>query len=224
MMKRSVLLVSLILCLAALASAQTIVGSKHDLSAALPVSQRVCVFCHTPHQPEGPPQIDTYPLWNHDLSATASYGTYDSTTFDGGTGGAGLNTIADIGGGTSASNLCMSCHDGTIGVGSLYNDANIAAGEETPANAATLMGAIGTGNADVGTDLTNDHPVNFDYDNALFAADGGLVDPSNAAVAVLLSAGKVQCSSCHDVHDPTHLPFLAADNSGSALCLTCHAK
>ncbi len=223
MLKRILLCATLALFVATLAGGQSIVGSKHDLSAALPVSDRVCVFCHTPHQPEGPPQIDQYPLWNHTLSATASYGTYDSPTFDAGTGGAALNTIADVGGGSSVANLCLSCHDGTVGVGSLYNDPNVAAGEETPTNAATLMGAISAA-ADMGTDLTNDHPVNFDYSAALFSADGELVDPTNAAVAPLLAGGKVQCSSCHDVHDPTYLPFLVMDNSGSALCLTCHLK
>ena len=76
----------------------------------------------------------------------------------------------------------------------------------------------------IGMDLTNDHPVNFDYDAALFGADGELVDPTDGAVAPLLFGGKVQCSSCHDVHDPTHVPFLVMDNSGSTLCLTCHVK
>ncbi|MCP4592946.1 MAG: cytochrome c3 family protein [bacterium] len=223
-MKRIALIACLAIFVASLAGAQTVVGSKHDLSAALPVSQRVCVFCHTPHQPEGPPQINYYPLWNHELSTVAAYGTYDSGTFDAGTGGAALNTIADIGGGTAVSNLCMSCHDDTVGVGTLYNDPNIAAGEETPTNAATLISAIGTGSANMGTDLTNDHPVNFTYDNALFLADTELVDPTNAAVAPLLIAGTVQCSSCHDVHDPTFLPFLVASNANSALCLTCHVK
>ncbi len=223
MLKRILLCASVALFVATLAGGQSIVGSKHDLSAALPVSDRVCVFCHTPHQPEGPPQVDQYPLWNHTLSSTASYGTYDSPSFDAGTGGAGLDTIADIGGGNGVSNLCMSCHDGTVGVGSLYNDPNVATGEETPANAATLIGAINAA-ADLGVDLTNDHPINFDYSAALFSADGGLVDPTNAGVAPLLAGGKLQCSSCHDVHDPTYLPFLVMDNSGSALCLTCHVK
>ncbi len=223
MSKRILFLTTLALCVATVASGQSVVGSKHDLSAALPVSAQVCVFCHTPHQPEGPPQVNQYPLWNHTMSAVASYGTYDSPTFDAGTGGAALSTIADIGGGATVSNLCMSCHDGTVGVGSLYNDPNIAGGSEVPTNAATLIGAI-SATADLSTDLTNDHPVNFDYSTALFSADGGLVDPTNAAVSPLLFGGKVQCSSCHDVHDPTHAPFLVMDNSGSTLCLTCHVK
>lgn len=196
------------------AMAQTIVGSQHDLSAALPTSQQVCVFCHTPHQPEGPPQVNTDPLWNHTLSVTGSYGVYGSPTLDA--------VPTDIGGGTAVSNLCMSCHDGTVGLGSLYNDPNITGGaEETPTNSATIIG----GNANMGIDLSNDHPVNFTYDTALATTDGGLEDPAtNATVASWLIGGSVQCSSCHDVHDPTNLPFLRASNVNSALCTTCHTK
>jgi len=194
-------------------TAQTVVGSSHDLSAALPTSQRVCVFCHTPHQITGQ---TTDPLLNHTLSLTPTYGVYSSPTLDA--------TPTDIGGGTAVSNLCMSCHDGTIGVGSLYNDPNIASGEETPTNSAVFIGAINP-NADLGTNLTNDHPINFNYDSALATADGGLNDPaSTPAVAALLSGGTVQCSSCHDPHDPTNVPFLRMSNVNSALCTTCHIK
>jgi predicted CXXCH cytochrome family protein len=213
-MRRILIVLVGTLLLSGVAMAQTIVGSSHDLSAALPTSQQVCVFCHTPHQPEGPPQVNTDPLWNHTLSATASYGVYASPTLDA--------TPTDIGGGTAVSNLCMSCHDGTIGLGSLYNDPNIAGGlEETPTNSAAIIG----GNANMGIDLSNDHPVNFTYDTALATADTGLEDPAtNATVASWLIGGSVQCSSCHDVHDPTNLPFLRASNVNSALCTTCHTK
>jgi predicted CXXCH cytochrome family protein len=224
-MKRILLPIVALLLVASPAIGQSVVGSQHDLSAALPTSDRVCVFCHTPHQPEdfGGSQITTDPLWNHELSATASYGVYDSSTFDAGPGN--LNTISDIGSGEEVSNLCMSCHDGTVGVGALYNDPNIAGGlEETPTNAATLIGSIGSGNADMGTDLSNDHPINFTYDAALVAADGDLNDPSVSPISDWLFAGTLQCASCHDVHDDTNLPFLRVTNANSALCTTCHNK
>jgi len=196
-------------------TSQTVVGTEHDLSSALPTSQRVCVFCHTPHQPEGPPQINTDPLWNHTLSTTASYGVYDSPTFD------GSSTISDIGGGQTVSNLCMSCHDGTVGLGSLYNNPNLPGGEEVPTNAGTVI----SGNANMGTDLSNDHPINFTYDTALATADGGLVDPAtDPTVAGWLFAGTLQCASCHDPHDDTFHPFLRATNVQSALCIACHIK
>lgn len=212
-MRRGILIVLAATALASPALAQTIVGTEHDLSAALPTSQEICVFCHTPHQPDTPAVFDVDPLWNHTMSTVASYGVYASDT---------LNAIpGDIGGGTAVSNLCMSCHDGTVGIGSLLNEPNISGGEETPSNSTTLM----SGNALLGTDLTNDHPINFIYDTALATADGELEDPAaNTTVADLLFAGSLQCASCHDPHDDTFLPFLRLDNHQSGLCLTCHVK
>lgn len=226
---RKVLLICLavVLVTASMAAAQTVVGSKHDLSSAGPnltyrstnISE-VCVFCHTPHQAAAANGQD--PLWNHTLSATASYGVYASGT---------LNAVpTDIGnavaGSASTSSLCMSCHDGTVGVGSLYNNPNNPAGGEfTPTNSAVMV----AGNANVGTDLTNDHPVNFTYNTALATADAGLVSPFSAiwvdaGMTVPLYGGTVQCSSCHDPHDPTNSPFLVKSNSASGLCVTCHTK
>jgi len=212
-MRRAILIATVALFGGSAAFAASIVGSRHDLKVALPTSQQVCVFCHTPHQPTGQ---TTDPLWNHTLSTTASYGVYASAT---------LNAIpTDIGNGTAVSNLCMSCHDGTVGPGSLYNRPNIATGEETPV-APWAPGTLITGNSNMGTDLSNDHPVNFTYNTALATADGGLVDPAGSpTVSGLLIAGSVQCSSCHDAHDPQFLPFLRLTNVNSALCTTCHIK
>ncbi len=89
-----------------------------------------------------------------------------------------------------------------------------------------------TGNALVGTDLSNDHPVSFTYDGALALADLGLFDPTNTQsglggtiTATMLQGGKVQCASCHDVHNSANLPnLLLKSNAASALCLTCHDK
>lgn len=227
-MKKVVLMViAVVLVAASIATAQTVVGSKHDLSSAGPNATyrstniaEVCVFCHTPHQATAANGQD--PLWNHTLSATASYGVYASGTLNA--------TLTDIGGAVagsaSTSSLCMSCHDGTVGIGSLYNNPNNPAGGEfTPTNSAVMV----TGNANLGTDLTNDHPVNFLYNAALATADGGLQTPASltwvdAGQTVPLYAGTVQCASCHDPHDPTNAPFLVKSNSASALCVTCHNK
>ncbi len=211
-MKRAILIAAVVLFSGSAAFALTIVGSKHDLKIALPTSQQVCVFCHTPHQPS---TQFTDPLWNHTLSATAAYGVYASLT---------LNALpTDIGGGTAVSNLCMSCHDGTVGPGSLYNNPNIATGQETPV-APWAPATLISGSANMGTNLTNDHPVNFLYNAALVTADGGLANPAIAPVLPLLIGGMVQCSSCHDVHDPLLIPFLRVSNVNSALCTTCHIK
>lgn len=193
----------------------TVVGTPHDLKATLPAgNQQTCVFCHTPHQPNSPLFAVT-PLWNHTLSTISSYGVYTSPTMN------AVMTGAEIGGGTTTSNLCLSCHDGTVGIGSMYNKPNNLAGtgEDTPTNAATLM----TGNSMVGTNLTNDHPVNFNYDAALVTADGGLVAVGSLPSWALIG-GKVQCSSCHDPHNNTNGSFLPISNVNSAVCTSCHVK
>jgi len=41
---------------------------------------------------------------------------------------------------------------------------------------------------------------------------------------ILLPHGNIECVSCHDPHDNTFSPFLAADNTDSALCVHCHVK
>ena len=75
--------------------AQTVVGTAHDLSSTGPGAQtnvtRVCVFCHTPHQAAAANAQD--PLWNHTLSATASYGVYGSATMNA-TGGETITMFA----------------------------------------------------------------------------------------------------------------------------------
>jgi predicted CXXCH cytochrome family protein len=89
-----------------------------------------------------------------------------------------------------------------------------------------------TTNDQIGTDLTNDHPISFVYNTALATLDGALKDPSTAttslggtiATDMLDINSKIQCPSCHEVHDQTISKFLKMSNSASALCLTCHNK
>lgn len=207
-------------------AAGTVVASKHDLRAVgggTPTGTgltEVCVVCHTPHQATAANGQD--PLWNHTGTATGSFGVYASATLN-----ATPTAIAGGAMGTqSVSLLCMSCHDGTVSVLSMYNPPN--SGTPTVAALAGRINAAGlivnTSGAYVGTSLADDHPVNFTYDAALVTADGGLHDPTIAPVLPLLNGGTVQCSSCHSVHDPTFVPFLRMDNTGSALCITCHIK
>ena len=63
-----------------------------------------CTFCHAPHSGLG----GNTPLWNQKLSQK-SYVPYSSTT-DPNLG----NTQPTLG---VTSSLCLSCHDGTVGVG-----------------------------------------------------------------------------------------------------------
>lgn len=200
-----------------------ITGSKHDLSTSgggtikSTDQTEICVFCHTPHDAI---KNNNIPLWNHTLSTTANYGVYTSPTFD-------ATDSADLGGVTATnaavSNLCLSCHDGTVAVNSLNNASNA---NPTTTMATTLI----TGSANLGTGvdaLKNDHPVNFTYNPGTGAGlDAGLT-PTASLVGVKLYSNKVQCASCHDPHtsaDPSGKAFLRVTMAGSSMCLKCHVK
>jgi predicted CXXCH cytochrome family protein len=192
-------------CSLSSARADTILASKHDLSASGPGTIRataesdVCGFCHTPHRGTG-----ETPLWNHAMS-TASYIPYSSST-----------TKAVIGQPTGASKLCLSCHDGTVALGMVISRAS----------AIQMQGGVTTmpvGPGNLGTDLSDDHPISFTYNNALASANGELRDPATLTDKVRLDHDQqMQCTSCHDPHDNRFGKFLVKENAASALCVTCH--
>jgi predicted CXXCH cytochrome family protein len=114
--------------------------------------------------------------------------------------------------------LCMGCHDGVVALDS-YGD-NRGGGGSTP------MGGV-LDYANVGKDLRDDHPVSIVFNDALYTADGGLKQPSvtTAITDLLDGSNKIQCSSCHDVHNTAGFEhLLVMSNAGSALCNTCHSK
>ncbi len=189
------------------ALAAGIAGTDHDFSGEPWSGGDLCEVCHTPHNADVT-TITGMPLWAHDTT-TSTFTVYTSPTFDG---------AGTIGQPSGASLACLSCHDGTVAIDS-------------------YSGRTGTdfmtGSAAVGTDLTDDHPISFDYTTALATTDGGLFDPSTTASGLttsgtidgdMLFSSQLQCATCHDVHDKTYNFFLRMDNTGSALCLTCHDK
>lgn len=192
-----------------------VVNSKHDITTtafdnADNTTGQVCVYCHTPHQSI----VGNGPLWNHAASTVATYTVYDSPTID--------STIGDPG---PESKACLTCHDGTVAIDNISN---------SPGDQVTnpwTPGAAMTGYALVGTvtsndlDLGNDHPVGMLYDVNLVNADGGLDTVANVTgTALELFAGKVECATCHDVHDDTNAAFLRITDTASQICTTCHLK
>ena len=201
---RYVFCAAVLACPSVLWAQDRVSETVHNLSASGPGAIRahaegqVCVFCHTPHNASGTP-----PLWNRELPV-ASYTIYSSSTLD-----------AEPGQPTGASKLCLSCHDGTIALGSVLSRTDrirMIGGEFTPAGLTNL-----------GTDLSDDHPVSFYYSPGLAASDGQLVSPSTFPPDVKLDrAGELQCTSCHDPHHNPHGSFLVKSNASGALCTTCH--
>ncbi len=177
-------------------------GSAHDFSGQAWSGGRICIVCHTPHHADT--TVADSPLWNHDVT---------TSTFDLYSGNGTLD--ATVGQPDGVSKLCLSCHDGTVAVDSFGGTTGT-----------TLI----TGNSNLGTDLSNDHPISFTYDAALATADGELVTPQSTSTVdgvLPLFNGKLECASCHDVHNTASAgnPSLLLDTTaGSALCLRCHDK
>jgi len=200
-------------------------GNGDTRSVKASEEAEICVFCHTPHGANV--AAAPGPLWNRNLS-TATYDTYNSGSLDATGDGIALDQPSGI------SKLCLSCHDGTIAIGSVRNRSG-SGGFQTSAIDMTGTEADGTMPGGpygentgftrrIGTDLTNDHPISFTYDTALANRDGEMRDPalepgignrsSGVSPHIPLEDGQVQCNSCHDPHirdasDPTrNIKFL----------------
>lgn len=153
----------------------------------------ICIFCHTPHSAAG-----RRGLWNREM-APVTYKLYESST-----------TQAQIQQPNGSSRLCLSCHDGMIAIGALKRSAD------------TTLGKL-RGPKVLGTDLSDDHPISFVYDQALVARRRELANPSTLKGRVTLDESRqVQCTSCHDAHIDRHPKFLVMDPVDSNLCVVCH--
>ena len=203
---------ALILALSLCAQAQvvtnrSIVNSPHNLSAGGPGTikasseSEICIFCHTPHN-----ATPVQPLWNRAMPVNA-YKTYSS------------NSLKSLPGQpTGTSKLCLSCHDGTIALGSV-------ASRNQPiqmAGGITTIPATSKGN--LGTDLSDDHPISFKYDADLVVKNPKLKSPASLPSNVRLDANQeLQCTTCHDAHNNQYGSFLVSSNTTSQLCNTCHS-
>jgi Doubled CXXCH motif (Paired_CXXCH_1) len=231
MKRRVVLMLALVAGLAVVGGSKAdrvsdIARTKHNLSATGPGTVKatgpenteICVFCHTPHGASAAPGA---PLWNRQLPDNQLYTVYESASLDAQTI-AGQLLEQPLG----SSKLCLSCHDGTLALGTV----NVYAGSR---NVTIGLGGTGAGGTmppgggaitgftrNLGTDLRNDHPVSLTYNSALAAADRELFDPAIAAHIGLRTPGtrkpvpleptgqgaqaQIQCASCHDphLHDP----------------------
>ncbi|MCB1888260.1 MAG: hypothetical protein KDH20_11695 [Rhodocyclaceae bacterium] len=167
---------ALALATLAITSGVTMAGisaTKHNLSSTQPDATNnqvtdtaeICVFCHTPH---GANTGVTAPLWNKNLPSASQYSVYstaNSSTIDGQTLTVG-----------SVSAACLSCHDGTQAMDSMVNEPG--SGADTIASftwtgTRQTNGQLnGTTIANLGADLTNDHPIGIQYCGGGYTDDG----------------------------------------------------
>ena len=173
---------------------------RGDLSAP-------CLYCHAPHSGLGAQA----PLWNQTLT-TQTYTTYASTTY-GETGQAQPLLGSD-------SNLCLSCHDGSI-----------APGQTVAYGKFPMSGRIVAAD-DFGANLSSSHPFSLvlplkDSPDLVptFYNSGATADLTGA---VKLINGNIECTTCHNAHveatDSVARDFLVRNGSGGQLCLACHTS
>ncbi|MBI4698950.1 MAG: hypothetical protein HY758_08615 [Nitrospirae bacterium] len=226
-------------------------NSKHDLShvsgtthAAEGVDEflnnygEVCVYCHAPHG-----ATSSALLWNRSLNAPGSYTLYGSNTM--------VNTPTTV---STVSLMCLSCHDGTFAVDMVSNAPGSGVNTSGPWYGVpedTVHAQMGEGSAFgspsycggchddqqifgethdarasyLTTDLSNDHPVSMAYPDT--STDPYFKTPAqviSGGLRLYESGNKVECSSCHNVHNPAITPFLRKASAGGVLCTTCHNK
>lgn len=231
-----------VLLLASTSARAGILGSPHDfhgeswnISASDP--NAVCSPCHQAHHADS----TIVPLWGHTTSKGPwiMYSALNSPSFKAAPSQSPTPT--------STSLACLSCHDGTVAVNSY-------GGTIQGGNAVYI-----TNSAAIGQDLTHTHPISFTYDASLVGTgpnqdqflynpdttqvltpDTGTFIPGNAPMTInsfLLGGNhRMECSSCHDVHNQVGTPFNFTSNPdlliingtragvGSLLCRSCHNK
>jgi predicted CXXCH cytochrome family protein len=174
-----------------------------------------CSSCHQPHHAGLATDAAAswgVPLWNtaNTVDGLPTFTLYDSDTFHA--------LATDIGQPDGASKLCLGCHDGSY----IYFRTN--------STSPFIIGAA---------DLARMHPVSFTYDSSLASRHPkhSLYDPAltNSGLGrtiqadLLDSHGKMQCTSCHDVHTSGLTDYMlrypyAVGTTDKTMCIVCHNK
>jgi hypothetical protein len=168
-------------------------------------------------------------LWNHQVS-TATYTMYNAAWSP------TLNNPQSAQP-DGIAKLCLGCHDGTVAINQF--DRNFDGVSDGVGDTIDLFDPafeIPSFTDNGNQDLRGTHPLSIAYNGTdpALNPDTTLLGTSGT-IADNLDNGKVQCSTCHDVHDSageavggTHLlrvaQTTAQGGSPSGLCLTCHAK
>lgn len=241
-----VALTAILACAGMAAVAGTILGTKHDFTGlnkragvvAMPTVAfsdlgSPCIYCHIPPERAGSDtaELGGIPGWNRFTPSSdipGAYNLYDSFTLD--------NKVRAP---SPISLLCLSCHDGTMAVDMTVFKPNGWRNSEDAALHLRINGAnnlMSCGKCHNGrvahsiaikhldTDLTNDHPISMTYaglnhrDRDFRLPDG----PYGFDNGVKLYDERVECATCHNVHNPD-ITLLLRDRA-DRLCETCHIK
>lgn len=208
-------------------------GTVPTRTAKASTETQICVFCHTPHGGSS----STKPLWNRKVAGagyTQSYVLYDSSTLD---AKQVQGSLKQPGG---SSKLCLSCHDGTVAIGNVNvlngldksgtaQGTNVIALQSGVTTMPTGSGASTGFTRNLGTDLTNDHPISISYNDTLSDADGELRKPSlnPTLIGVRTTTVKpklpLQNTGGSTLYDPDGAGGLSPYSVDAQVqCTTCH--
>ncbi len=180
-----------------------------------------CVFCHTAHNSSP----STPPLWNKVFSVVA-YTTYTSSSMDA-LSDQGITELAQPG---DSSKMCLSCHDGTLAVGTvavfngrqnqLIELSGTTVEGAMPASASSIDGGATTGyTRRLGADLRNDHPISVNYTASLASRDGELRAVDSNQRSNFDSGATIGPRADLAKHK---LPLYGVAGSAQIQCPTCH--
>ena len=202
----------------------TQIGTVPSRTVKATSETQVCVFCHTPHS--GTPGVT--PLWNRQLP-NSTYTVYASSTLD-------ANVITgqlqlDQPGGSSK--LCLSCHDGTLAIGSVNVLNGAGSATQTGTVPIAMQGVDASGHMPggpsgetsgftrkLGIDLTNDHPISVTYNDQLATRDGELRHLSTTQKYP--ADGSVIAVQASGVRPVLPLEPTGKGSAGQIQCATCH--
>lgn len=227
MKKILVLFLAISFIVVSTAAFATIANTRHNLTVGSGFTETtdatatLCGFCHIPHG--GDTSVAALPLWARDISGLGPYTVY------GGAGGTLAGTTIFQPG--TFSLTCLSCHDGTVGLGTITKNGISSSFAMTTTLPGGLDGidSFQATNVDpvtgyspfLDTDLQNDHPVGFNFPPAGYGAGGGIPGISLTVTdSGLATARLVGATSASD------FPVFQTGSVGTGLdefeCATCH--
>ncbi len=180
----------------------------------------ICVYCHASHGGPNWLAAPRSPLFNR-LRPNASYRMPENTQM--------LQDATP----SERSRLCLSCHDGTIGLDLITNRPNTYRGP-APANhpidecegchsGGSPAGGINWEGVWIQPDMRKQHPFSIVYDPT--RRPGAFLPAAGNSIGGLpLFGGKVECATCHEPHSEQNRYFLRRSNVGNSMCLVCHTS
>jgi len=225
------------------------VGSPAELG---PLIEEICVFCHTPHGASKNAQTIGF-LWNRTSSPPSGYtylpytassstlitpdtvdrkptgismmcmSCHDGVTSIAVNAGNSINfpTLLNPPNATGVNaQVSLDPFQSTLPPGALGAIGDIFKGNPTTGGwGANIGNAVPGGGTQI--DLSNDHPISFEW--AL--GKSGYNDTPNPLLRLFGgSKRRIECATCHTVHNPSIEPFLAMSNAQSLMCRSCHLK